>query len=213
MLSAACPKTRPGLSSGLRGALLPTLLVLSAQCLRGVTPRGGLTRRSSRQHVFMATGGDAAERQGLSTCAPARLSAHVVRLLPGDDLLLSLRAFAAERGLRAACVLSCVGSTSTTRLRPAGSSDAREFRGKFEIVSLVGTIANDAHHLHMAVADETCAMIGGHLVEGCIVRTTAEIVVGELEDVGFAREHDPRTGFKELFVTGPSAPLSPPHDG
>ncbi|KAJ1625549.1 hypothetical protein T492DRAFT_1038887 [Pavlovales sp. CCMP2436] len=152
--------------------------------------------------------GSAADRQGLlkkglalSTSASSRLSAHVVRLLPGDDLLLSLRSFAEERGLRAACVLSCVGSTSTTRLRPAGSSDAREFCGKYEIVSLVGTLSTDAHHLHLSVSDEACAVIGGHLLEGCIVRTTAEIVIGELADVGFVRELDPRTGFHELFVT------------
>lgn len=128
------------------------------------------------------------------------MSVHALRLLPGDDLVRSLRAFAAEQGLRAACVLSCVGSTSLTSLRPAGRSDARVLSGEFEIVSLVGTFSAEAHHLHLSVSDASLQTFGGHALEGCTVRTTAEIVVGELEGVRFERRHDPRTGFKELFI-------------
>jgi hypothetical protein len=136
----------------------------------------------------------------LATQTPVPLAAHVLRLLPGDDLVGSLRAFAAERGLRAACVLSCVGSTSLTTLRPAGCAEARVFDGKREIVSLVGTFSADGHHLHMSVADAACVVVGGHALEGCTVRTTAEIVVGELQGLRFARELDDRTGFRELFL-------------
>jgi predicted DNA-binding protein with PD1-like motif len=43
-------------------------------------------------------------------------------------------------------------------------------------------------------------MRGGHVMPGCIVRTTAEIVLAPLPGWVFTREHDARTGFKELVA-------------
>jgi len=37
-------------------------------------------------------------------------------------------------------------------------------------------------------------------MEGCIVRTTAEIVLGELQGVIFERPIDVRTGYDELSI-------------
>ncbi|KAG8465981.1 hypothetical protein KFE25_005551 [Diacronema lutheri] len=142
-----------------------------------------------------------AARSGLSSAVASTISAHALRLCPGDDLVRSLRAFAAERGLRAACVLTCVGSTSRTTLRPAGRSEPRVLEGNYEITSLVGTFSADAHHLHLAVADEACNVLGGHALEGCTVRTTAEVIIGELEQLRFDRRDDSRTGFRELFIS------------
>jgi predicted DNA-binding protein with PD1-like motif len=51
------------------------------------------------------------------------------------------------------------------------------YTGKFEIVSLTGTLSVGCHHLHVAIADSTGAVFGGHLLPGCVVRTTAEIVL------------------------------------
>jgi predicted DNA-binding protein with PD1-like motif len=70
-----------------------------------------------------------------------------------------------------------------------------------EILSLVGTLAEDGPHLHLAVSDDTGAMTGGHLQEGSIVRTTAEVVIGELDDVVFRRPIDPATGWDELEIS------------
>ena len=57
-----------------------------------------------------------------------------------------------------------------------------------------------ARHLHLAVADQQGRTIGGHLAEGCTVRTTAEVVVAADDRLLFAREHDPATGYDELVV-------------
>lgn len=142
------------------------------------------------------------DRASLSTSSPAAMSAHALRLLPGDDLVRSLRAFAAQRGMRAACVLSCVGSTSLTTLRPANGSGARVLPSReHEIVSLVGTFSADSHHLHLAVSDDALQTYGGHALEGCTIRTTAEIIIGELEGVRFDRRQDARTGYSELFIS------------
>ena len=72
---------------------------------------------------------------------------------------------------------------------------------RFEIVSLTGTISRHGCHLHMALADHQGNVVGGHVLEGCEVFTTAEIVIGECVNQVFSREHDEDTGFDELVVT------------
>ncbi len=73
--------------------------------------------------------------------------------------------------------------------------------GPLEIVALSGTLSPDGVHLHLAVADAEGRMTGGHLLAGCIVRTTAELVLGLAAGVAFARRPDPRTGYAELSMT------------
>ena len=122
------------------------------------------------------------------------------RLLPASDLRAELEALAARERLRAAIVLTCVGSLSEVGLRMANRSGTERFTGDYEIVSLVGTISPDGPHLHMSVSDATGTTIGGHVQDGNIVRTTAEVVLGELTDVVFRRPIDPDTTFDELEI-------------
>ena len=44
-------------------------------------------------------------------------------------------------------------------------------------------------------------MIGGHLCASSLVRTTAELVIGQLPEWRFSRELDPATGYPELRIT------------
>lgn len=78
--------------------------------------------------------------------------------------------------------------------------EIREFTGPFEIVSLVGTLSGDQGHLHISLSDAQGHMIGGHVVGGLYVFTTAEIVIGECSDLTFTREYDDCTGFLELVI-------------
>lgn len=127
-----------------------------------------------------------------------------VRLLPGEDLKQRIDRLAWERGWRAACVLTCAGSLSNALIRFADDEDVTRIPGPLEIISLSGTIASfGGSHLHISVADGKGRIVGGHLKEGSIIRTTAEIVVGVLEGYAFHREIDPETGFAELVV-GPA---------
>jgi predicted DNA-binding protein with PD1-like motif len=48
--------------------------------------------------------------------------------------------------------------------------------------------------------DATGRVLGGHVAYGCIVRTTAEVLIALLPDHRFDREPDPATGFEELVV-------------
>ena len=123
-----------------------------------------------------------------------------LRLRPGADLKAELLALAARERIRAGWMLTCVGSLSRFRLRLAGGTEHATWQGPFEIVALTGTLSQDGGHLHLAVADQQGRTIGGHLAEGCTVRTTAEVVVAADDRLLFAREHDPATGYDELVV-------------
>ena len=123
-----------------------------------------------------------------------------IRLRPGADLKRELVALAARERVQAGWVLTCVGSLSQARLRLAGGTEHATWQGPFEIVALTGTLSQDGGHLHLAVADHQGRSFGGHLAEGCAVRTTAEVVLGADDRLVFAREHDSATGYEELVV-------------
>jgi hypothetical protein len=141
----------------------------------------------------------AAARPAATATATARI--HVLRLRPGDDLARSLDAFAREHDLQAAVVVACAGSLTTAAIRFADRPEATTLQGKREIVSLTGTLsAASGSHLHIAVADGEGTTLGGHLMPGAKVYTTAEIAVAELVGVRFEREVDPTFGYRELVV-------------
>ena len=123
-----------------------------------------------------------------------------LRLHPGDDLRAALEAAVAREGSTAACVLSGIGSLSATRIRFAGAATAPSIEGDVELLTLAGTIAPNGAHLHATVADARGVVRGGHVAPGCIVRTTAEVLIALLPDWRFAREADAGTGFAELVV-------------
>jgi predicted DNA-binding protein with PD1-like motif len=129
---------------------------------------------------------------------------HAFRLTPGTDLKAELARVTEQEALSAGFILSCVGSLSCARLRmpsaPGDSEMFQTFAEPMEIVSLVGTLCADGLHLHVSLSRRDGACIGGHLVSGCIVHTTAEVVIGEAPRVAFRRLRDPATGYTELSV-------------
>jgi predicted DNA-binding protein with PD1-like motif len=123
-----------------------------------------------------------------------------LRLHPGDDVRAAVVVALLASGHQAGFVLQGIGSLSVAQLRYAGRPDTTELRGDLEIVTLAGSIAVDGAHLHMSVADAHGAVLGGHVGPGCIVRTTAELLLALLPGQRFTREPDPRTGFLELKI-------------
>ena len=130
-------------------------------------------------------------------------SAIAFRLQKGDDLYQKLKLH------MSAAIVTCVGSLQVCRIRLAGAQpDQQNFQvinGPLEIVSLVGTISPDGIHVHISVSDSTGHVWGGHLTEGSIVDTTAEIVLLDFSSLTqgkqkFARLPDPQTGFRELSI-------------
>jgi predicted DNA-binding protein with PD1-like motif len=125
---------------------------------------------------------------------------YAFRLLPGQDLKKELAAVTESQLLKASVVLSSVGSLKIACLRLANGKEARTFEGPFEIVSLTGTLGQEGLHLHISLSDAEGKTLGGHLVDGCIIHTTAEIVLLEQPGLEFARVTDAATGFKELSI-------------
>lgn len=134
------------------------------------------------------------------TLSWSSIQATAFRLSPGDDLKSELVTLANENQLRAAAVISAVGSLSQVSLRFANQSEPKKFEGKHEIVSLVGTLSQDGIHLHMSVANSNGGTVGGHVTDGSIVYATAEIVIVEMGEMVFAREQCPKSKFNELIV-------------
>ena len=132
------------------------------------------------------------------------MRAHAFRLTPGTDLKAELECLTDAHGIRAGCVLSCVGSLSRASLRMPGAIGEAEvfttFIEPMEIVSLTGTLCSDGLHVHVSLSRRDGSCTGGHLLAGCIVNTTAELVIGELPQLEFSRPLDPATGYNELSV-------------
>jgi predicted DNA-binding protein with PD1-like motif len=99
-----------------------------------------------------------------------------------------------------AFVLAGIGSLRPARVRLAGAEAPIRIDGDLELLSLSGAIAVRGSHLHLSVADAAGSVIGGHVAEGCIVRTTAEVLLALLPGWDFAREPDAQTGWSELAI-------------
>jgi predicted DNA-binding protein with PD1-like motif len=73
-----------------------------------------------------------------------------------------------------------------------------------EILALSGTVAaggdKPGSHMHMAISTATGQVLGGHVAPGCIVLTTAEVLLALLPDWQFTREPDAQTGYDELVI-------------
>jgi predicted DNA-binding protein with PD1-like motif len=128
------------------------------------------------------------------------MHAMTLRLSPGDDLRAALDQAFQARGLSAAFVLQGIGSLSVARIRLAGRDEAAEFTGDLEILTLAGTLSAQGPHLHISVSDADGRVTGGHVTTGCIVRTTAELLIASLPLERYTREHDAATGFAELVI-------------
>lgn len=125
---------------------------------------------------------------------------YIFRLSPQADLKRSILQVARDNGITAGVVVTCVGSLTQYNLRFANREDGVLATGHFEIVSCTGTVSNEAVHLHLAVADDKGNTVGGHLLDGNRVYTTAEICLAVLHDVVLHREADPASGYRELVV-------------
>lgn len=125
---------------------------------------------------------------------------YALRLGPNDDLKKSLLAFAKIQELKAACLISAVGSLKVANLRFAQAQTGARLEGPFEIVSLSGTLSEKACHLHISIADSEGQVRGGHLLDECLIYTTCELVLLEDKTRVWDRSHDPATGYRELKI-------------
>lgn len=123
-----------------------------------------------------------------------------LRLKPDRDLRQSLKSFAQEQKIGAGFILTAIGSLKQANIRFANCEISTTLYDKFEIISLNGILATTGIHIHIAIADRTGKTLGGHLDDGCLIYTTAEMVIGVCEEFSFMRTLDEKTGYKELEI-------------
>ncbi len=156
---------------------------------------------------------------------------HILRLSPGEDLLQSLWRYARVTGFKAASIVSTVGSLQRSNIRYANEPNGTVIEDYFEIVSLVGNIDSQisdtglfpssmgakegSGHVHISLSNKDGTTIGGHLLTGNIIYTTAEITLVEMVNGLFTREMDPvqegGSGYYELKVYDTTATDLPPN--
>lgn len=107
----------------------------------------------------------------------------VARLDRGEEILDRLKAIALAEDIKLAGV-QALGATDSFAVGvynvETQQYKANEFSGSFEIVSLTGTVntMNGEYysHLHMSAANESGAVVGGHL-NSARVSATCEMVI------------------------------------
>ena len=129
-----------------------------------------------------------------------KLHSFAFRLKPGEDLEQGIEKHLQDHHIEAGWIATCVGSLTHYHIRFANQPAGTKGEGYFEIVSLTGTVSTNGSHVHLSISDSTGKTIGGHLLEGCKVYTTAEIVITATDRFSFTREKDGTTPWEELKV-------------
>jgi predicted DNA-binding protein with PD1-like motif len=128
------------------------------------------------------------------------------KMEPGEDVLGAIEDVARKHGVQSG-QLSLIGAISQAKLGyyHRESAKYRDFTvdEDVEVVSCIGDISthegNLVVHAHMIVADEKGKCWGGHLLSGCTVSVTIELVIIETE-IELIRKRDDVTGLNLLHI-------------
>lgn len=120
----------------------------------------------------------------------------LVRFDPGELLLEGLRELLRAEGVRTGVVISGIGTLSDCRLHQSVAGyppnlltrhqDYLEFKGSYEIASIQGIIADGEPHLHLTICEGE-RTVAGHLEEGCVVMTLAELAILRIDGAPIRR--------------------------
>ncbi len=111
----------------------------------------------------------------------------VARIYKGEEILEGIKQVAEKEKIKLASI-SALGAVNDFTVGVFKTEEkkyyANDFKGNFEIVSLVGTIntMNDEFysHVHMSAGNEKGEVFGGHL-NRAIVSATCEMVINIIE--------------------------------
>jgi uncharacterized protein len=115
----------------------------------------------------------------------------MVRINPGDDILLGLRQAVKEHSIKNAAILTGFGSVRhshfhvvmSNNLPPAESYPKSE--QPLDVVAIGGLIIDGRVHAHIDFSDERNGF-GGHLEEGCLALTFTVVALADLGDVNLS---------------------------
>lgn len=130
---------------------------------------------------------------------------HAFRMKPGDDFLLTLQKYCEDNEIKNGIILNTIGSLDgATFLDPVplpekkfgyGYGEPIKLFGPIEILTADGMVChNDDEeillHVHVTYSDQDGHAYGGHLIEGNRVLFTADVVLGEIENINMMRRYD-----------------------
>ena len=112
----------------------------------------------------------------------------MVRINPGDDILLGLRQAVKEHAIRNAAILTGFGSVRHSHFHVVMSNDLPPAESypkseqPLDVVAMGGLIIDGRVHAHIDFSDERNGF-GGHLEEGCLALTFIVVALADLGDV------------------------------
>ena len=111
----------------------------------------------------------------------------LVRINPGEDILVSIRKAVEENNIKSALVIGGLGSSQSFHYHVVASCDPQpkeEFpkgEGPYDICTMTGLIIDGRVHVHITFSDAEKVQ-GGHLEEGCRVLTFNVVMLAETPD-------------------------------
>ncbi|MDP1989545.1 MAG: DNA-binding protein [Syntrophales bacterium] len=115
----------------------------------------------------------------------------MVRINPGDDILLGLRQAVKEHAIRNAAILTGFGSVRHSHFHVVMSNDLPPAESypkseqPLDVVAMGGLIIDGRVHAHIDFSDERNGF-GGHLEEGCLALTFTVVALADLGDVNLS---------------------------
>lgn len=126
------------------------------------------------------------------------------RMQEGDDVAESIKKKAENSGVKAG-IFMLIGALKHAELGcyKKGEYVTTTLDGPLEVASCMGNIAIDEKgetivHAHIVVSNDKGEAHGGHLMKGCVVGPTAELVFVEVVGVDLQRRYDEKTKLKLL---------------
>jgi len=133
------------------------------------------------------------------------------RILPGSELIESIKKICMENNIEIAYISTCIGSLEKVSFVYAVKDEERYYKIKYhepvvmirpiEFLGAQGIIARNSNgeyqgHFHAQFSDENMNVYGGHLLDsGNIVLATIELILNEIIDVKIKREYHKASGF------------------
>lgn len=120
------------------------------------------------------------------------------RLVEGEDLLTGITQVAAKAKISAGFFF-LIGTLRSAKLGffHEGKYETIGMEQPLEIVSCLGNVSVKEGevfaHAHVAVSDEKGRTFGGHVMPGCVIGVTGELVLIEALGIRLVREFDDKT--------------------
>jgi|LSQX01.1.fsa_nt_gb predicted DNA-binding protein with PD1-like motif len=121
---------------------------------------------------------------------------HIIRIDPGEDVLLEIGAFARKADIRQAVVTGGYGTLVSHSLHwvthnriPTDNSFGKG-EGGIEILSMNGMVVEHEPHIHVTLSTENGAY-GGHMEPGCRAYVICEVFLVEVEGIDLRRVRVP----------------------